>query len=151
MRFGRTVRECNELLHPNARNFFYGASARTRAARVRGPRIGWRLQRIHPCASRLGTLRIDFFLLPIQLEEANRRRIFDFEAMMRGDAAQRVIDMREMIDGHVADEGAFDGGVAQTPMQPAKENTELRHERKRHDQPVGIHTRAPQTSFATRS
>src|SRR5437899_2011651 len=102
-------------------------------------------------APRLGALRIDFFLLPIQLEEANRRRIFDFEAMMRGDAAQRVIDMREMIDGHVADEGAFDGGVAQTPMQPAKENTELRHERKRHDQPVGIHTRAPQTSFATRS
>ena len=69
---------------------------------------------------------------------------------MRGNAAQRVIDMREMIDGHVADEGAFDGGVAQTPMQPAKENTELRDERKGNDQPIRIHARGPQTSFASR-
>jgi len=61
-----------------------------------------------------------------------------------------VIDMREMIDGHVADEGALDGGVAQTPMQPAKENTELRDERKGNDQPIRIHARGPQTSFASR-
>jgi hypothetical protein len=112
MRFGRGVCERNELC--------------------------WWRQRVPPLAAGLAAVRIDFFVRPIQLEEANRRRLIDLDAMMRGDAPQRVIDMRQMIDGDVADEGAFDGGIAQTPMQPAEENTELREQRKGNDQPIGI-------------
>jgi hypothetical protein len=124
MRFGRGVRERSELCG--------------------------RRQRVHLLAAGLAAVWIGF-LAAIQVEETNRRRIIDLDAMMRGDAPQNVIDVRQMIKSYVADEGAFNGGIAQTPMQPAEENTELREQRKGNDQPIGVHGCGPQTSLATSS
>jgi hypothetical protein len=58
--------------------------------------------------------------------------------MMCGDSSERMIDMRQMIDSHVANKGAFDGGIAQTAMDPAQENAKLRQQRKSNDQPIRI-------------
>ena len=66
-----------------------------------------------------------FLVRAIQFDETNRRRIVNSDAVIRGDAAQRVINVRQMIDGHVADESALDGGVAQSPMEPAQKDTQL--------------------------
>ena len=63
----------------------------------------------------------------------------DFDALMRSDAPQRVINVRKMVKGHVANKRAFDGGIAKPSMKPAQENTQLRKQRKRNDQPIGIH------------
>jgi hypothetical protein len=100
---------------------------------------------VHPFAARLAAVQVGFLLLPIQIEETDRRRLIDFDAMVRGNASQGVIDMRQMIDGYIADEGAFDGGIAQTPVQPTQENTELREQRKDNDHPIWVHECDPQT------
>lgn len=60
---------------------------------------------------------------------------------MRGDAPERVIDVRQMVDGDVANKSAFDGSITQPPMQPAQEDAKLREQRKGNDQPIGIHRR----------
>lgn len=93
-------------------------------------------------------MRIRLIVLAIQLEEADRRWILDFETVMRGNQPQRVIDMRQMIDGHVADEGALDIRIAQASMQPTQENAKLGEQREGHDQPIRIHAREPQTNVA---
>ena len=100
---------------------------------------------------RLTAVGVRLIVLAIQLKEADRRWILDFEMMVRGNQPQRVIDMRQMIDSDVADEGAFDIGIAQAPMQPAKENAKLSEQREGHDQPVRIHAREPQTNVAART
>lgn len=94
---------------------------------------------------------IGFSIFAIQLKETNRRRIIDFNTVMFGDAPQHMIDVRQMIESDVADEGAVDGGIAQAPMQPAEENTKLREKSKSKDQPIGIHGCRPQMSLPTRS
>jgi len=47
--------------------------------------------------------------------------------------------VREMVEGHVVNKCALDGGIAKPSMQPAEENTQLREQRKCNDQPIGIH------------
>lgn len=84
-------------------------------------------------------MRVRFRLSPVQFREIHRRRLVDFDALMRSDAPQRVINVRKMVKGHVANKRAFDGGIAKPSMQPAEENTQLREQRKRNDQPIGIH------------
>jgi hypothetical protein len=71
------------------------------------------------------TVRIGFLILAIQHKETNRRRVVDFDTLVRSDAPQRVIDMWQMIGGHVVHKGTLDGCIAQVPMQPADENTEI--------------------------
>src|SRR3972149_11459483 len=75
----------------------------------------------------------------VQLEEADWRRLVEFDLQVRGDEAQRVIDVRQMIDGHIADKGALDFLVAQAAMQPAQKHDQLREQGEGDDQPVGIH------------
>ena len=71
------------------------------------------------------------------------RRVVDFDPLMRSDAPQRVINVRKMVKGHVTNKRAFDGGIAKPSMKPAEENTQLREQRKRNDQPIGIHACSP--------
>jgi hypothetical protein len=98
-----------------------------------------RRQTIFSFAAELASVRVRFRLRAVQFREVHRRRVVDFDALMRSDAPQRVINVREMVEGHVANKCALDGGVAKPSMQPAEENTQLREQRKRNDQPIGIH------------
>jgi hypothetical protein len=59
--------------------------------------------------------------LDVQLEELDGRRVLELDAELAGDLAQGVIEVREVIDGHVADEGGANFVVARAPVQPAKE------------------------------
>ena len=56
-----------------------------------------------------------------------------------GDLAQRVVEMRKMIDGHVANEGAANFIVAGAAMQPAEEKEKLDARGKADHDPVGVH------------
>ncbi len=60
--------------------------------------------------------------------------------MMRGDEPQCVVDVRQMMGGHVMNEGTFHGGIAQAAMQPAQKDKELRKECESYDQPVWVHS-----------
>ena len=44
----------------------------------------------------------------------------DFDAELAGDLSQGVVEVREMVDGHVADEGAAYFVVAGATVQPAQ-------------------------------
>jgi hypothetical protein len=73
--------------------------------------------------------------LPVgaKLEEVHRRGVIDLHAVVGGDEPQRVVDVRQMMNGHVMDEGAFHSAIAQAAMQPAQKDKELCEERKSYD------------------
>jgi hypothetical protein len=60
-------------------------------------------------------------VVAVQLEELDGRGFFQFDAELAGDLAQGVVEVREVIDGHVADEGAANFIVARAAVQPAEE------------------------------
>jgi hypothetical protein len=75
------------------------------------------------CGSRRGLpLAID----AIQLEELDGRRLFELDPELAGDFAQGVVEVREVIDGHVANEGAANFVVSRAAVQPAQEEKELK-------------------------
>src|ERR1700722_18780203 len=67
-----------------------------------------------------------FSLPAIQFQELDMRRFFQLDAEMAGDLAQGVIEVREMIDGHVSNEGAANFVVTGAAVQPAEEEDQLK-------------------------
>jgi len=57
----------------------------------------------------------------VQIHKAYERRFVQFNSLVRGDFLQRVVDVRQMVCGDVADEGAHDFFIAHAAMQPAQE------------------------------
>jgi hypothetical protein len=78
-------------------------------------------------------------ILPIQFQKLNGWRLLELDAEMAGDLAQSVIEMRKMIQGHIANEGAANLVVARAAVQPANEKEQLEARRKGNDKPVKIH------------
>lgn len=60
-----------------------------------------------------------------KIHETKQRRIFEVNSLLCCDLAQRGINVRKMVGGNVADEGAIDFVVAHAAMQPAEEDDEL--------------------------
>jgi hypothetical protein len=60
---------------------------------------------------------------------------------MAGDLSQGVIEVREVVDGHVANEGTANFVVAGAAVQPAKEEEKLEERGEGNDDPVGVHRR----------
>lgn len=65
---------------------------------------------------RSGTMR-----MAVQIDEAEEGRIFEGNSLLCRDLAQRGINVRQMIRGDVADEGANDFVIAHAAMEPAEE------------------------------
>ena len=80
-----------------------------------------------------------FSVVAVELEELDGRRFFEFDAEVAGDLAQGVIEVREVVDGHVANEGAANFVVARAAMQPAEEEEKLEARGEGDDDPVGVH------------
>jgi hypothetical protein len=78
-------------------------------------------------------------IVAIQFEELDGRRILELDAELTGDLAQGVVEVREVVDGHVANEGAANFVVAGAAVQPAKKEVQLEARGKANDDPVGIH------------
>jgi len=57
----------------------------------------------------------------VQVHKADEGRIVEFNSLLGGDFLQRIVDVRQMISGDVAHEGARDFVVAHAAMQPAQE------------------------------
>jgi predicted RecA/RadA family phage recombinase len=62
-----------------------------------------------------------FSIRAIQFQEMNGRGILELDAQVTGDLAQGMVEVREVVDGHVANEGAADFVVAGAAVQPAEE------------------------------
>jgi hypothetical protein len=58
--------------------------------------------------------------MSIQLEKLNGRRIFELDAQVAGDLAQSVIEMREVVEGHIANERAANFIIACPAVQPSQ-------------------------------
>jgi hypothetical protein len=78
-------------------------------------------------------------ILAVQLEELHGRRFLELDAEVAGDLAQGVIKVREVIDGHIANEGAANFVVSRAAVQPAKKEQQLKARGEANDDPVGIH------------
>jgi hypothetical protein len=57
----------------------------------------------------------------IELEELDWRRLLQFDFELAGDLTEGVVEVWEMVDGHVADEGAANFVIARAAVQPAEE------------------------------
>lgn len=64
--------------------------------------------------------------MAIEVDEADEGRFVEGNSLPRSDFVQRVVNVRQMICGDVADEGAHDFVIAHAAMHPAKEENELR-------------------------
>jgi hypothetical protein len=77
--------------------------------------------------------------LAVQFETVHGRGFLKLDAEVAGDLAQGVIEVRKVIDGHVANESTADFVVACAAMQPAKKKEQLQARGKTNHDPVGIH------------
>jgi hypothetical protein len=59
------------------------------------------------------------------VDELDQGRFVEVNSLLRGDFLQRVVDVRQVIGGDVAHEGAGDFVVAHAAVQPAQEDDEL--------------------------
>src|SRR5580698_7007032 len=75
----------------------------------------------------------------VQLEKLDRRRLLELDAELAGDFAKGVVEVREVVDGHVANEGAANFVVARAAVQPAQEEKELKARREDNGDPVRVH------------
>ena len=78
-------------------------------------------------------------IVAVQLEELDGRGILELDVEAGSDLAQGVIEVREVVDGHVANEGAANFVVAGAAVQPAEEEEQLEARGEADDDPVGIH------------
>jgi hypothetical protein len=56
----------------------------------------------------------------VEVNEADERRFVERNSLPRGDFVKRVVNVRQVIGGDVANEGARDFIVAHAAMQPAE-------------------------------
>jgi hypothetical protein len=80
-----------------------------------------------------------FPILAVEFQELDWRRFLDLQAEAAGNLTQGVIEVRMVVDGHVAHEGAADFIVAHAAMQPTKKEETLHARGKTDDDPIGIH------------
>jgi hypothetical protein len=86
--------------------------------------------------------------MAIEFQELNRWRLLEFQPEAVTDHAQAVVEMREMIDSHVADEGAANFIVARAAMQPSQENKKLNQRCEADNNPIRIHGRGWSEDFS---
>src|SRR5579859_5371737 len=81
-------------------------------------------------------------VVTVEIDEADEGRFVERNSLPRGDFVERVVNVRQMIGGDIANEGAHDFVVAHAAMHPAKKQNELRADRKdgcENAVPVGGH------------
>jgi hypothetical protein len=83
--------------------------------------------------------RSRFSVSAVQFEKLDRRGFLELDAEVAGDLAQGVIEVRKMIDGHIANESPANFVVAGTAVQPAKEEKQLEARGETNHDPIGIH------------
>lgn len=85
-------------------------------------------------------------VVAVEVDETHEGSFVEGNSLPRGDFVQRVVNVRQMIGGDVADEGAHDFVVAHAAMQPAQEQNELHADRKDRGEnrvPVRWHEESP--------
>jgi hypothetical protein len=75
----------------------------------------------------------------VEFQELHAWGLLNLQAQVSGDLAQRVMEMWEMIQGHVAHEGAAHFIVSHAAVQPAEEDEELEAGGESDNDPGGIH------------
>jgi hypothetical protein len=95
--------------------------------------------------------QLPFSVLAIQFQEVDGRGFLKLDAEVAGDLAQGVIEVGEMIDGHVSHEGAANFIIAGAAVQPAKKEKHLEARREADHDPVGIHRGLGESDFLVES
>jgi hypothetical protein len=104
--------------------------------------LGFTPARFGFCGTRLRRRELALAVLAVQFQEFQELDVgwlFEFDAQLTGDLPQSVVKVREMVDGHVAYEGAANFVVACAAMQPPQKDEKLDERGKSDDNPVGIH------------
>src|SRR5579872_1579429 len=61
-------------------------------------------------------------MLTVQIHKLNSGRVLQVDVILYAQLCKPVINMRKMVDGHIANEGAIDFICAHPPVHPTKEN-----------------------------
>src|SRR5229473_3909740 len=78
----------------------------------------------------------------VEIDELDERRFVELNSLLCGDFLQRGVDVRQMISGDVAHEGARDFVVAHAAVHPAQEDYELHRDGNKCCEPAGRGGRA---------
>ena len=80
--------------------------------------------------------------MAVEVDEADEGRFVEGNSLPRGDFVQRIVNVRQVIRGDVADESTSDFVIAHAAMQPSEKQHELHadgKERGKHGVPVSGH------------
>ena len=77
--------------------------------------------------------------MAVQLEELDGRGLLQLDAVVSGELTERVVNVRKVIEGHVANEGAANFVVAGAAVQPAEKDEKLKARGNADDDPIRIH------------
>jgi len=61
----------------------------------------------------------------VEVDESHQGRFVEGNSLLRGDFVERVVNVRQVIGGDIADEGARDFVISHAAMQPAQKQNEL--------------------------
>ena len=89
--------------------------------------------------SRITANELPLAVLPVEFQELHGRGLLDLQSKVAGDLPQRVIEMRKMVEGHVAHKGTPYFIIARTAMQPPEKEGELDKRGEANNDPIGIH------------
>src|SRR5713226_3423934 len=84
-----------------------------------------------------GLLTASALAAGVEIDELDERRFVELNSLLRGDFQQRGVDVRQMIGGDVAHEGAGDFVVAHAAVHPAQEDYELHRDGNKCCEPAG--------------
>lgn len=67
-------------------------------------------------------------MLPVELDELHRRRVFQFDALSLGELFHAVVEVRQMVGRDVVQKHAVNVRVALISIPPVDEQDGLRHQ-----------------------
>ena len=78
-------------------------------------------------------------VVAVEFQKMHGRRFFDFHAEVDSDLPQGMIEVRKMVDGHIAHKRASNFIVTHASVQPTDEEETLNARGEGDDDPIGIH------------
>jgi hypothetical protein len=70
-----------------------------------------------------------------EIDEVNHRQFMQRNSLLEADGGQRRVDVRQVVEGDVADAGGYDFVATHAAVQPAEEEDELHGDRQERGKP----------------
>jgi hypothetical protein len=72
-----------------------------------------------------------------EIDEMNHRQFMQRNSLLEADGGQRRVDVRQVVEGDIADAGGYDFVATHAAVQPAKEEDKLHGDRQERGEQAG--------------